>query len=152
MNTSRPHASASTVQPQKLIVDDEAIIRDTLRWLLEDAGYVVHEATNGLAAIDLLTTSAAPLVGLLDLKMPTMSGFELLRLLAGKPTWATRHAFIVMTAVSPRFGLSSLMPLLRRLAITLVMKPFDIEDVLAAVGAEVARLQTARAEAGDETA
>ena len=59
MNTSRSHASVSTLQPQMLIVDDEAVIRDTLRWLLEDAGYVVHEATNGLAAIDLLTTSAA---------------------------------------------------------------------------------------------
>jgi CheY-like chemotaxis protein len=124
-----------------LIVDDESIIRDTLRMLFEDAGYVVHEAPNALAAIELLEASAAPLIVLLDLKMPTMSGYELLRLLAGKPTWSARHAFLVVTAVAGPYGLADVMLLLQRLAITVVSKPFDIDDILAAVAAEMARLQ-----------
>jgi CheY-like chemotaxis protein len=123
-----------------LIVDDEPVIRDTLRMLFEDAGYVVHEAPDGLAAVELLAASAVPLIILFDLKMPGMSGYELVRLLTGKPAWAARHAFIVMTAMSAR-GLAEVMPLLQRLAITVVSKPFDIDDILAAVSAEMARLQ-----------
>ena len=125
--------------PQVLVVDDESVIRDPLRWLLEDAGYVVHEASNGMVAVDLLTTSATPLVVLLDLKMPAMSGYEFLRLLAGKPTWATGHAFIVVTAVSGPNGPAELMPLLEHLSITVVPKPFNVEDILAAVASAAAR-------------
>jgi CheY-like chemotaxis protein len=128
-----------------LVVDDDEVTRTALRWPLEDAGYVVHEAVNGLFALNLLTISPEPMVVLLDLMMPRMSGYELLRLLSGKPDWATRHAFVVMTAVTGPFGPSFVQPLLRELAITVVPKPFDIDDLLAAVDAEVTRVATAGA-------
>ncbi|GIW27302.1 MAG: DNA-binding response regulator [Meiothermus sp.] len=59
-----------------LVVDDEAVVRRTLRALLERAGYVVLEATHGLEALDLL--DKADLI-VLDWNMPRMNGLELLR-------------------------------------------------------------------------
>jgi len=65
-----------------LVVDDDRDIRGTLRVALEDAGYTVHEAPDGLSAMDLLLTSPFPLVVLLDLMMPRMTGSEILELFA----------------------------------------------------------------------
>jgi two-component system alkaline phosphatase synthesis response regulator PhoP len=59
-----------------LVVDDEAVVRRTLRALLERAGYAVLEAAHGLEALDLL--DGADLV-VLDWNMPQMDGLELLR-------------------------------------------------------------------------
>ena len=61
-----------------LIVDDD----DNLRWVtktqLEDAGYSVAEAADGNSAIATLNGEHADLI-ITDLKMPGMSGVELLR-------------------------------------------------------------------------
>jgi two-component system, response regulator, stage 0 sporulation protein F len=134
-----PTSTANT--SHVLIVDDEPEIRAPLRMLFEDAGYAVYEASDGLDAVELLVSSTTPLIVLLDLKMRGMSGYELLYLLAGKPAWAARHTFLVVTAVSGLDGLDDVMPLLQRLSIHVVSKPFDIDDILAAVAAERARLQ-----------
>jgi CheY-like chemotaxis protein len=59
-----------------LLVEDDASIRDTLRELLEDEGYRVLGAENGVEALRQLR-SCAPHVILLDLMMPVMDGWEL---------------------------------------------------------------------------
>src|SRR5262249_16153887 len=87
------------------------------------------------------------MVVLLDLMMPRVSGYELLRLLAGKPVWAMRHAFVVMTAVTGPFGPSFVQPLLRELAITVVPQPFDLPHLLPPVDAKVTRLAATTAAA-----
>ena len=63
-----------------LIVDDEPIARGVLRDELEEVGSVeiVGEAENGAIALDLIRTRH-PDVVFLDLQMPTMSGFEVVR-------------------------------------------------------------------------
>ena len=138
--TTSATTTDTTPAPQVLLVDDEPAIRTVLRWLFEDAGYVVQEATDGSAAIDLLVASATQLVVLFDLKMPGMSGYELLRLLVGKPGWAARHAFLMMTAASGPFEQADVLPLLQQLSISVVLKPFDVEEVLAAVDTAATRL------------
>ncbi|MGH7645988.1 MAG: response regulator, partial [Gemmatimonadales bacterium] len=60
-----------------LIVDDDPVVRDLLRRLLEGEGYRVVEADNGRAALERLR-EVLPGVILLDLMMPEMDGFELL--------------------------------------------------------------------------
>ena len=63
-----------------LLVDDEAMVREAVRGLLERLGYRVTEAENGTAALGLFETSAHLFdVVLMDLRMPGMSGPDCLR-------------------------------------------------------------------------
>ncbi len=69
-----------------LIVDDDPEIRSTIGELLEDEGYVVEEAENGADALEVLRRMpASPCLVLLDLMMPVMNGFDVLRELAADP-------------------------------------------------------------------
>ena len=56
-----------------LVVDDDAVIRDTLATALGDEGYVVRVATDGRAALDTMG-NWRPDVIVLDLMMPVMDG------------------------------------------------------------------------------
>lgn len=58
-----------------LVVDDDADIRLTLKELLEDEGYTVALANNGIEALERLRLLKPRLI-LLDLTMPVMSGVE----------------------------------------------------------------------------
>lgn len=60
-----------------LVVEDDAPIREMLTDLLEDAGYTVRTAANGMQALDLLRQGHPDLV-VLDLMLPSMSGWEFL--------------------------------------------------------------------------
>ncbi|HVX90304.1 MAG TPA: response regulator [Candidatus Paceibacterota bacterium] len=66
-----------------LVVDDNADARGNLRDMLEDLGQCVVEAGDGQEALDFLLSSPAVHVQLilLDLDMPRMTGWDLLRLL-----------------------------------------------------------------------
>ena len=65
-----------------LVVDDEKNIRDGLGRALELDGYEVHTAGDGREAQDLLSRRRIDLV-LTDLKMPKVSGEELIKHIAG---------------------------------------------------------------------
>jgi CheY-like chemotaxis protein len=60
-----------------LIVDDEEETRVLLRTILERAGYIVLEASNGREALERLAVVEPSLI-LLDLEMPVMSGWDFL--------------------------------------------------------------------------
>ena len=61
-----------------LIADDESEIRSLLRLYLENAGYAVEEAADGEEAVKLLAGGDFHLC-LLDIMMPKMDGFHVLR-------------------------------------------------------------------------
>jgi chemotaxis family two-component system sensor histidine kinase/response regulator PixL len=63
-----------------LLVDDNEDSRGFLAYALTSAGYVVDEAENGKQALDLLVSEGQvePVVIILDLEMPVMSGWEFL--------------------------------------------------------------------------
>ena len=61
-----------------MIVDDSLELRNVLRLYLENAGYKVVEATNGLEALEYLKSNDIDLM-ILDIMMPKMDGFELLK-------------------------------------------------------------------------
>jgi DNA-binding response OmpR family regulator len=60
-----------------LVVDDEEAIRDLYRMELEDAGYEVKTAASGEEALKEVAAFSPDLV-VLDIKMPGMSGLEVL--------------------------------------------------------------------------
>lgn len=61
-----------------LIADDEAEIRNLLKLYLENDGYTVFEAENGIEATRLLKEKK-PDICLLDIMMPEMDGYQVLR-------------------------------------------------------------------------
>ncbi len=74
-----PASRAAVGKPQLpgvLVVDDALTVRNTLQQLVEDAGFHVETARDGLDALDKLRTFT-PRVVLTDLEMPNMNGVEL---------------------------------------------------------------------------
>jgi CheY-like chemotaxis protein len=68
--------------PTILLVDDDDEIREALGELLSDEGYAVEQAEDGRAALHALERMGdARCLVLLDLMMPVMDGWELLRAL-----------------------------------------------------------------------
>ena len=59
-----------------LVVDDDYALLDAVKDVLEDEGYEVSVAANGLEALKELRRGARPNVILLDLMMPVMNGWE----------------------------------------------------------------------------
>ena len=77
-----------------LIADDDPLVRQTLRSLLERKGYRCAEAENGRQAVD-LSRLHPPRCVLLDLAMPEMDGFTAARHLRADPRTAGIHLHCV---------------------------------------------------------
>jgi type II secretory ATPase GspE/PulE/Tfp pilus assembly ATPase PilB-like protein/ActR/RegA family two-component response regulator len=72
-----------TGPPRALVVDDDADARLLVRNLLEGDGYLVEEANDGHAALDILKADPEYSLVILDLLMPGMNGRELLNHIRG---------------------------------------------------------------------
>lgn len=73
-----PQTTPSHAEQTVLIVDDDPSIRSMLGFLFEDDGFVVREAADGVAALELLEHDAPDLL-VLDLMMPELDGHGVLR-------------------------------------------------------------------------
>jgi CheY-like chemotaxis protein len=103
-----------------LVVDDDAEIREVLIHLLEQEGYTVLGAENGLQALVQLRESQPNLM-LLDLMMPVMSGWEVLEALAETGELARIPVIVVSAMCAPG-------------AQACLRKPVDLDELLALVG------------------
>lgn len=131
-----------------LVVEDDDGTREVLRRLMEGEGYRVLQAGDGQAGLEVLCASREPLVVLVDWWMPRMDGLQMLEALA-RLAHGRRHRYVLISATYDphevaRRGLPEL------LGVTLLRKPFDIEDVLAEVARQAARV--ARGATGDGSA
>jgi CheY-like chemotaxis protein len=128
-----------------LIVDDDAAIRASVRAALEDEQHTVLEARDGAGALELLRGAESPLVVLVDLLMPGVSGFDMLSQIAQDWELADRHAYVVFTA-----NVESL-PVVQALRSKIVgggiAKPFDIEALQSAIEQAEASLMEPRRKA-----
>jgi CheY-like chemotaxis protein len=83
--------------PLVLVVEDDAHVRPVLVRVLERGGFQVAEAADGLAALDLVQRLRPDLV-LLDIRMPGVDGYEVLRQL--KQQSAYQHIPVVILTAS----------------------------------------------------
>ncbi|MGH9875731.1 MAG: response regulator, partial [Pyrinomonadaceae bacterium] len=88
-----------------LIVDDNATNRKILSHQMGSWGIVYDEADSGIKALELLRAAAAQGLhydlGVLDLMMPGMDGFELARSIKGDPKLAAMH-LVLLTSFGQR--------------------------------------------------
>jgi two-component system response regulator (stage 0 sporulation protein F) len=114
------------VKEKILIVDDQFGIRILLNEVFQKEGYQTFQAANGIQALEIVTKHDPDLV-LLDMKIPGMDGIEILkRMKVIEPDIRV----IIMTA----YGELDMIQEAKDLgAITHFAKPFDIDDIRAAV-------------------
>ncbi|HXE91758.1 MAG TPA: response regulator [Terriglobales bacterium] len=71
-----------------LVVDDSMLVRHTVCRFLEQRGYEVDSATNGVEALEKLT-HALPDIVITDMVMPQMTGSQLIDSLKARPETAS---------------------------------------------------------------
>jgi two-component system, chemotaxis family, chemotaxis protein CheY len=108
-----------------LIVDDDESIRQIVRICLTDEGYDVFEAPNGQVALNMLT-EIAPMLILLDLRMPVMDGWEFAKRYESMP--GPRAPLVAFVA-----ALNAEQDCADLDAAGILAKPFDLDDLLRAV-------------------
>ena len=82
-----------------LVVDDSMLMRYTVCRFLEERGYTVESATNGVEALEVLTGMKPDLI-VTDMQMPKMSGGELISALKANPETAAVPIIIVAARAS----------------------------------------------------
>jgi CheY-like chemotaxis protein len=107
------------------VIEDDEDIRDFVASVLRDAGYSVVSAENGAAALEKVER-CPPSAILLDMKMPVMDGWEFAQHYRERP--APAAPIIVMTAAHDAQLRANQVQ-----AVGVLAKPFDLEDLLAAV-------------------
>lgn len=112
--------------PLVLIVEDEPDLAYGLRHELHERGYQAQTALNGLEALGVLQTTQ-PAAVILDLKLPGMSGVELVqRIKRLRP----QTQILVVTGHSVDYGL-----FVGQLGVAEVLqKPITLETILASLG------------------
>lgn len=111
------------MKPVILLVDDEDTIRMFLEKTLRDEGYEALTAATGGEALE-LTRSELPDLVLLDLKLPDMSGLEVLRQIKEE---VPEVCVIMLTA----FGdIETAVTAMKKHAFDFVSKPVNLEQLL----------------------
>ena len=120
---------SSRVAETVVVVDDDEAVREAMVDVLADEGYAVLMARDGDEALPLLQTAPRPCVALVDLVMPNVDGWELLRAIAAVPS--LRDIALVCTTA----GRDDI----PRGCVGVLRKPFDEKTLLAAVRGAFAR-------------
>jgi CheY-like chemotaxis protein len=103
-----------------LIVEDEPAIREVLVTLIETEGYHVLFAEDGIRAMEVMASMPQPALVLLDLMMPRMSGWDVLKAMRIDDHLATIPV-IVTSAVVPHKITG---------ANDILKKPYDLDTLL----------------------
>ena len=103
-----------------LVVEDDVGIREAIGSILEDEGYEVALAENGEHALELLSDLERPCLLLVDLIMPKMNGWELMKALSKNDRLATIPVVVMSAASRPACGEAQ----------RVMKKPIDLDIML----------------------
>jgi len=104
-----------------LIIDDEEVVLDSCQLILEGSGYPIATATNGTQGLELLEEFQPDLV-FVDLKMPGISGFEVLECIR------TLDPNIVTIVITGFATVSSAVEAMKQGAYDFLPKPFTPDE------------------------
>jgi len=108
-----------------LVVDDEAVVANSVRRTLSRRGYVVEEAFSGNEALHRILNEMYDLV-LLDMRMPDGNGLELL------PTIKKHRPGLPVVMVTGYASIDTAVEAIQRGAADYVAKPFTPDELYAA--------------------
>src|SRR5215470_9035475 len=126
--------SVASASRDILIVDDDRQVREVLHQIFLSAGYGCHLAEDGRAGVALFNDKRPELV-VTDLKMPVMSGIELLQQIRAMDGDA---AVIVLTGAA---DVKTAIDSLKLGAYDFIMKPVNVEELLIAADRAFERRQ-----------
>jgi len=141
--TSATTTSAVDAPGRVLVVDDEPMVREVVGRYLTVNGYVVCEAADGPAAVVALTEFKPDLV-VLDVMLPTASGFDILREIRS-------HGELPVILLTARVEESDRVLGLELGADDYVLKPFSPRELVARVRS-VLRRSRSTSRPGDDAA
>ncbi len=111
-----------------MVVDDEEGVRNLLQRTLEGAGFNVVTAANGQEALETMSEPELEIgILLLDIKMPGLSGFEVLKQVT------IEHPLICVIMVTAVVDTTTAIEAMKLGAYDYVTKPFNPDDVVLAV-------------------
>ncbi len=120
-----------------LVVDDDENIRKVLKTILEDEGYAVDEAEDAKKAIEKSRRHVYNLA-LIDIRLPDMEGVELLtRMKDAVP----KMRKIIITGYPT---LQNAIEAVNRGADAYILKPFDMDKVLATIKEQLRKQEDER--------
>lgn len=115
-----------------LIVEDEAILRESMAELLEDEGFNILQAANGRIAYDILMEETVDVV-LSDIRMPEMDGIELLdKIKASLP----ETPVIIITAYG---DITNAVDTMRHGACDYLVKPVQFDEMVSRINRVIQR-------------
>ena len=109
-----------------LIIDDDEVVRASLAAYLEDSGFSVLQASNGIQGLQVFEQQSPDLV-ICDLRMPQMSGLELIRQIT------ERSPQMPVIVISGAGVMSDVVEALRLGAADYLIKPLEDLAVLIAL-------------------
>lgn len=111
-----------------LVVDDEAGVRDLIRYLLEPMGYDIRTACDGKEAVDIVANEAFDII-FLDVHMPKMRGTEALEQIRQiRP----KQTVVIFSSSSDPFYIFESQAKSKG-AFDCLYKPFELEDLLTVI-------------------
>jgi CheY-like chemotaxis protein len=112
-----------------LVVDDQAENRELIRELLKGKGFTIQEARDGVEALEQYNTWKPQLI-LLDMRMPKMDGYTVLRRIrAMEPVWWTRIVAVTASAFAEDQN-----RILELGADSYIRKPFREQELFEVIG------------------
>jgi CheY-like chemotaxis protein len=102
-------AEGETGKPLVMVVDDDPDVRTIVGMMLERGGYAVRTAADGQEAFRVIMEDRPDLL-ILDLMMPNLDGFQLVRLLRQR-RWTQQIPLLVLTALDLTEGEKTLLRL-----------------------------------------
>ncbi len=99
-----PELAPAREQPDVLVVDDDAALRDGILRLLDDEGLSGVGAEDGAEALERLEAGLRPRLVIVDLEMPRMNGWAFVRRVEELPAFSALPILVMSGIAAPGFA------------------------------------------------